>query len=84
MPKDRIYTRTEIQKRESTCPTGPAATFDGMKLFLLFSQRATSSRLFDVDGSEHIDYSVDMGPVILGHAHPVVDDAVARALCSRL
>ncbi|PRY08938.1 glutamate-1-semialdehyde 2,1-aminomutase [Kineococcus rhizosphaerae] len=34
------------------------------------------SRLFDVDGNEYVDYVLGWGPVILGHAHPAVTDAV--------
>ena len=38
------------------------------------------SRLFDVTGREYIDYVMGSGPLILGHAHPAVIDAVRHQL----
>jgi glutamate-1-semialdehyde 2,1-aminomutase len=37
------------------------------------------SKLYDVDGNEYIDYVCSWGPLILGHAHPDVVDAVCTA-----
>lgn len=51
-----------------------------MKPFPLFFARSEGSRLWDADGNEYIDYALGMGPVILGHAHPVVNAAVAESL----
>jgi len=45
----------------------------------LFIAEARGTRLVDVDGNELLDYTCGFGPVILGHAHPAVSDAVARA-----
>ncbi len=36
-------------------------------------------RLFDLDGNAYIDYVAAFGPLILGHAHPVVTDVLAHA-----
>ncbi len=36
-------------------------------------------RLFDLDGNAYIDYVAAFGPLILGHAHPAVTDALAQA-----
>jgi glutamate-1-semialdehyde 2,1-aminomutase len=36
------------------------------------------SRVWDVDGNEYIDLMCSYGPVLLGHRHPRVDEAVAR------
>ena len=44
-----------------------------------FVERGEGANLFDVDGREYIDYVCSWGPLILGHAHPVVIDAVLRA-----
>jgi len=43
----------------------------------LIIERATGSRLWDVDGREYIDYVCSWGALILGHAHPVVVAAIA-------
>jgi glutamate-1-semialdehyde 2,1-aminomutase len=40
---------------------------------------ARGARLWDAAGRELIDYHAAFGPILLGHAFPEVDDAVARA-----
>lgn len=45
-----------------------------------FTASGSGSRLRDVDGSEYIDYVLSWGPLILGHAHPEVTEAVQRAV----
>ena len=45
----------------------------------LFIQSAAGARLRDVDGNEYIDYVGSWGPMILGHAHPRVLEAIRRA-----
>ena len=42
-------------------------------------ERAAGARLWDVDGNELIDYLGSWGPMILGHAHPAVVEAVTDA-----
>ena len=38
----------------------------------VFIEKAKGSKLYDVDGNAYIDYVLSWGPMILGHAHPVV------------
>jgi glutamate-1-semialdehyde 2,1-aminomutase len=45
-----------------------------------FIQSASGARLTDVDGEEYIDYVGSWGPMILGHDHPEVREALTRAL----
>jgi glutamate-1-semialdehyde 2,1-aminomutase len=45
----------------------------------LFIQRAQGARIWDVDGKEYIDYVASWGPMILGHAHPQVVEAIQHA-----
>jgi len=45
-----------------------------------FIRRASGSRIYDVDGNAYIDYVGSWGPMILGHNHPAVAEAVAAAL----
>jgi glutamate-1-semialdehyde aminotransferase len=42
--------------------------------------RAEGAYVWDVDGNRYIDYPMALGPIILGHAHPAVNAAVARQL----
>jgi glutamate-1-semialdehyde 2,1-aminomutase len=45
----------------------------------LFIERGRGSKLYDVDGNEYIDYVGSWGPLILGHAHPQVVQAIEEA-----
>ncbi|MBW7883733.1 MAG: glutamate-1-semialdehyde 2,1-aminomutase [Caldilineaceae bacterium] len=45
----------------------------------LFIERGEGPYLYDVDGNRYIDYVLSWGPLILGHAHPEVVQALARA-----
>ncbi len=42
----------------------------------LFVSQARGSKIYDVAGREYIDYVLSWGPMILGHAHPEVIDAI--------
>jgi glutamate-1-semialdehyde 2,1-aminomutase len=57
----------------------PVRAFQAVGGFPLFIRRAQGSRIWDVDGNEYIDYVASWGPMILGHAHPRVIQALQRA-----
>ena len=44
----------------------------------LFIKKATGCLITDVDGNEYIDFVGSWGPMILGHAHPEVVEAIQR------
>jgi glutamate-1-semialdehyde 2,1-aminomutase len=46
----------------------------------IFISHGAGSRIWDVDGNEYIDYLLAYGPLVLGHAHPALIDAVQRQL----
>ena len=45
----------------------------------IYMTRGLGSRLFDVDGHEYIDMCTSMGASLLGHGHPAVREALAKA-----
>jgi glutamate-1-semialdehyde 2,1-aminomutase len=45
----------------------------------IFVERAQGAELFDVDGNRYVDYVCSWGPLICGHAHPQVIEAVTQA-----
>ena len=45
-----------------------------------FARRAEGAYLIDVDGNRYVDYIGSWGPMIAGHAHPAVLEAVARTM----
>jgi glutamate-1-semialdehyde 2,1-aminomutase/spore coat polysaccharide biosynthesis protein SpsF len=57
---------------------GPSQFVQGVAPIYL--QRGRGSHVWDVDGNEFIDYPMGLGPVILGYAEPVVDEAIRRQL----
>jgi glutamate-1-semialdehyde 2,1-aminomutase len=58
----------------------PARAFGGVGGEPIFFERGQGAWLFDIDGNRYIDYVGSWGPMILGHAHPAVVEAVASAL----
>ena len=44
----------------------------------LFMERGEGSRIFDADANSYVDYVMSYGPLILGHAHPEVVEAIER------
>jgi len=54
----------------------PVRAFRGLGREPFFIDRAEGARIWDVDGNEYIDYVGSWGPAILGHAPPVVLDAI--------
>lgn len=46
----------------------------------IFIERAKGSKIYDVDGNSYIDYVLSWGPLILGHAHPKVVNALKKAV----
>jgi len=57
----------------------PVRAFGGVETGPVFIASAKGSRVFDIDGNEYIDYVGSWGPMILGHAHPQVVEAVKAA-----
>lgn len=52
----------------------------GWKPYPPFIAEGSGSRLRDADGHEYVDYLLGLGPMILGHRHPVVTKAVCDAV----
>lgn len=58
----------------------PVRAFRGVGGTPRFIARASGCRMWDVDGNELIDYIGSWGPMIVGHAHPEVVEALTEAL----
>lgn len=78
---------TLFARAQRTIPGGvnsPVRAFRSVGGTPRFFVRGRGSRLTDADGKEYIDYVGSWGPAIVGHAHPVVIEAVQRAAASGL
>jgi glutamate-1-semialdehyde 2,1-aminomutase len=57
----------------------PVRAFGAANVDAPFIRRAEGAYLYDEDGKRYIDYVLSWGPMIVGHAHPHVVEAVQRA-----
>ena len=60
-------------------PGGTSAYGQYRKPFPLYFVKAKGARLWDVDGYEYIDTHCGYGPMILGHGHPTILEALEEA-----
>ena len=70
------------QEAQTLLPGGvnsPVRAFRGVGGEPIFIERAEGAYLFDVDGNRYLDYVQSWGPMILGHTHPAVLNAVIEA-----
>ena len=77
---DALWARAErvIPLGTQTLSKSPTQFVQGVTPIYL--ERGEGAHVWDVDGHEYIDYPMALGPVILGHAEPVVNEAIARQL----
>jgi len=71
-----------FQQAEQLLPGGvdsPVRAFRAVGGQPLFIDRGEGPYLYDVDGNRYIDYVLSWGPLITGHAHPKVVEAVQQA-----
>jgi glutamate-1-semialdehyde 2,1-aminomutase/spore coat polysaccharide biosynthesis protein SpsF len=61
-----------------TLSKGPTQYVQGVAPTFLV--RGLGSHVWDADGNEYIDFPMALGPIILGHGYPAVDEAVRRQL----
>lgn len=71
-----------FQRAQHTIPGGvnsPVRAFKSVGGTPVFIDRADGAYLFDVDGKRYIDYVGSWGPMLLGHNHPTIRNAVIEA-----
>jgi glutamate-1-semialdehyde 2,1-aminomutase len=72
-----------FQRAKQYIPGGvnsPVRAFRAVGGNPLFMKRAKGAFLYDEDGNEYVDMINSWGPMILGHANPLVEEAVREAL----
>ena len=57
----------------------PVRAFKSVGEIPVFAKKGDKAHLFGEDGVEYIDYICSWGPLILGHNHPVVQNAIIEA-----
>jgi len=65
-----------IDRARQVLPAGGFGNFDAGSVL----REGKGSRVWDEDGNEYIDYLIGSGPMLIGHGHPEVIDAVQEQL----
>jgi len=79
--REAIMSKTEAlwQRAQKFLPGGvnsPVRAWQSVKGKPLFIEKAKGAKIYDVDGREYIDYVCSWGPIIVGHAHEEVIEAI--------
>ena len=73
----KIQTQAEwIAKAKDVLPAGGFGNFDHS----IIIARGDGSHVWDEDGNEYVDYLIGSGPMLVGHSHPEVLEAVLQQL----
>ncbi len=74
---NRIHTQADwITRARAVLPAAGFGNFDAS----IVIARGKGSRVWDEDGNEYVDYLIGSGPMLLGHGHPEVMEAVLEQL----
>ena len=72
-----------FEKAQKVIPGGvnsPVRAFKGVGGTPVFIEKAEGAYITDSDGKKYIDYVGSWGPMVLGHNHPAIIDAVLKAV----
>lgn len=74
--------KEQFTRAQKSIPGGvnsPVRAFKSINGEPVFIDKAKGSKIYDIDGNEYIDFVSSWGPLILGHAHDDVVDAIKAA-----
>lgn len=80
---NHVRSSSLFQQAKQSIPGGvnsPVRAFKSVGADPLFMKKAAGDRIFDEDGNSFIDYVGSWGPMIVGHCHPQVVEAVKQAM----
>ncbi len=76
------YSEDYFKRAQLTIPGGvnsPVRAFKAVGGTPRFIQSASGAYITDVDGKQYIDYVLSWGPMLCGHSHPAIKEAVIKA-----
>lgn len=82
MSFDQSRSQTLFSASKEVIPGGvnsPVRSFRSVGGTPPFIARGEGARIYDVDGNSYVDYLLSWGPLVLGHAHPEVTEALVAA-----
>ena len=65
-----------FDRAQKSLPSGSTRSPYYYAPYPLYMKRGEGAYVWDVDGNEYLDFANNMGPLVLGHRHPVVQKAV--------
>ena len=80
---ERVSSQELFNRAKEIFPGGvnsPVRAFRSVGGEPFFVARGEGPYLFDVEGNRYIDCVLSWGPLVMGHAHPVVSAAIALSL----
>ncbi|MFX1479602.1 MAG: glutamate-1-semialdehyde 2,1-aminomutase [Promethearchaeota archaeon] len=77
---NKLNSKNLFEKAKDLMPGGVNSPVRAFKPHPFFTSHAYGSKLYDVDDNFYIDYCLAYGPLILGHAHPRIIEAVKNQL----
>lgn len=75
-----IYLYNEASKLIPGGVNSPVRAFKSVGLNPVFIKKGEGAKIYDEDGNEYIDYVGSWGPLIVGHRHPRVIEALQQCL----
>ncbi len=66
----------------ASMPLGVPSSFQAGDPYPIYVERGLGSHVWDVDGTEYVDFHGGFGVGVVGHAHPKIVEAITRAAAS--
>ena len=66
------------RKARASSPRGVPSSFQDASPQPIFIENGRGSRIWDVDGNEYVDFHNGFGVMVVGHAHPLIVEAISE------
>src|SRR6202171_2041875 len=78
--RDRPRSKQLWSQAREVMPRGVPSSFQDAAPQPIFMERGKGSRVWDVDGNEYVDFHNGFGVMVVGHAHPLIVQAVSKQI----
>jgi glutamate-1-semialdehyde 2,1-aminomutase len=68
-----------FERAEAAMPFGVTSSFQAGDPYPIYLVEGKGSRVVDLDGNSYVDYHNGFGTMVVGHAHPKIQEAINRA-----
>ncbi len=75
--KDRTPSSESMAKKlREIVPAGVCSTFRAYDPYPIHASRAEGSKIYDIDGHSYLDFAMNNGTQLVGHAHPELSECI--------